>query len=337
MARIRKFNRNAAEDRNTGFGENASNVGNRLVNRDGSPNTVKTGLPLLERISWYHTMIQMPLWKFIAIIFLAFFAVNLVFTCLYLFIGPSNLNGIQPGGYARQVSQVFFFSIQTFTTVGYGHISPNGFAASAVAAVEAFCGLLSFALATGLLYGRFSRPAAYLKFSHNALISPYKEGVALMFRMVPYKNNHLTEAEVRLSLAMFEEVDGKSVSRFYSLDTEISKINSLVLSWTLVHYITEDSPLYGFTMDDIIKGRAELLVFVKAFDETFSNTVIGRTSYRYDEWVEGAKFTPMYNRSANAATTVLHLDKLNDYEPMPVTLAPKPATAAADGSDDFRP
>jgi Inward rectifier potassium channel C-terminal domain/Ion channel len=327
MARIRRFNRNAAEDRNTGFGENASNVGNRLVNRDGSPNTVKTGLPLLERISWYHTMIQMPLWKFMAIIFLAFFVVNLIFTCLYLIIGPTHLNGIQTGNYPRQVSQVFFFSIQTFTTVGYGHISPNGFAASAVAAVEAFCGLLSFALATGLLYGRFSRPDAYLKFSDNALISPYKEGVGLMFRMVPFKNNHLTEAEVKLSLAMFEEVDGKSVSRFYTLDTEISKINSLVLSWTLVHYITEDSPLYGFTMEDVIKSRAELIVFVKAFDETFSNTVIGRASYRYDEWVEGAKFIPMYNRSADAATTVLHLDKLSRFEKADVKLTAAPPAA----------
>jgi inward rectifier potassium channel len=313
MALLRRNNRIQKEDNSTGFGNNASNVGSRLVNRDGTANTVKKGLPFLERTSWYHTMIQMPRWKFISVIFGVFLILNTFFAILYWIIGPGHLNGINGTTAAERMSQVLFFSIQTFTTVGYGHISPSGFAASTIAAVEAFCGLLSFALATGLLYGRFSRPSAYLKFSENALLAPYKDGVALMFRMVPYKNNHLTEAEVKLSLSVFEEVNGQKVSRFYTLNTEISKINSLVLSWTLVHHITEDSALYGFSLKDIEDARAELIVFVKAFDETFSNTVIARRSYRYDEWVAGAKFVPMYKRSDNAESTVIDISKLNEF------------------------
>ena len=108
-------------------------------------------------------------------------------------------------------------------------------------------GLLSFAIATGLFYGRFSKPKAFIRFSHNALIAPYREGSALMLRMTPYKNANLTDAEVKMTLGMILDEGGKLVNKFYSLDLELAKVNSLTLSWTLVHPITESSPLYNFT------------------------------------------------------------------------------------------
>jgi inward rectifier potassium channel len=198
--------------------------------------------------------------------------------------------------------------------VGYGRISPVGFAASAVSTFEAFLGLLSFAIATGLFYGRFSRPRAFLKFSHNALIAPYKEGTALMFRVAPYKNNLLSEAEAKVNLAMQLEENGKIVNRFFNLDLEISKINALALSWTIVHPINEKSPLYNFNYADMVNAKIEALVFVKAFDEVFSNTVVQRFSYIASEVVWGAKFRMMYHADEKKKATVLDLDKLNDYE-----------------------
>jgi inward rectifier potassium channel len=173
---------------------------------------------------------------------------------------------------------------------------------------------LSFALATGLFYGRFSRPRAFLQFSHNSIIAPYKGGIALMFRMAPYKNNILSEAEVKVNLAMQLEENGKMVNRFFNLDLEISNINSLALSWTVVHAINEKSPLFNFNYTDIVNAKTEALVFVKAFDEVFSNTVVQRFSYIASEIVWGAKFRMMYHADQKHGTTILDLDKINAYE-----------------------
>jgi inward rectifier potassium channel len=318
MALPGRKNKPLTEAVNTGFGNNPAQMGNRLVNRDGSPNVRRTGISVFQNFSWYHTLIRMSWWKFLFITLLSFLLVNLVFAGIYLLIGIEHLNGINAVSGVEAAWQVYFFSIQTFTTVGYGHISPSGFAASAVAAFQAFCGLMSFALATGLLYGRFSRPRAYLRFSENALIVPFKEGTALMFRMAPYIKNQLTEAEVKLNLVMRVQQDGKMITRYYPLKVEIDKINSLVLSWTVVHPINEDSPLYGYTEPEITEAKTELLVFVRAFDETFSNTVVARSSYRYDEWRFGFRFVPMYHTAADGSATVVEMDKLNMYEEAPL-------------------
>ena len=185
---------------------------------------------------------------------------------------------------------------------------------SAVATFEAFLGLLSFAIATGLFYGRFSRPQAFLKFSNHSLVSPYKDGIALMFRMSPYKNTILTEVEVKLTVAMRIQESGKTMNRFYPASLEISKINALPLSWTVVHPIDEKSPLYGLNTDDMKSAGMEILVFLKAFDEVFSNTVVTRTSYVADEIIWGGKFKIMYYPSEDKTTTILDLDRLNDYD-----------------------
>lgn len=304
-------------------------MGNRLVNRDGSPNVRKTGIPFFERFAWYHTMLQIPGWKFLVFTFVAFLLVNLLFAVAYLLIGVEHLDGVAQDKGASVFWQIYFFSVQTFTTVGYGHISPVGTASSAVASFQAFCGLMSFALATGLLYGRFSRPRAYLKFSDRALIVPYKGYSALMLRLVPSKNNNLTEAEVKLNLMMKVPQDGHLVNRFYPLNTEIDRINSLVLSWTVVHPIDEESPLYGLSEAEINESKAELIIFIRAFDEAFSNTVVARTSYRHDEWRYGAKFRSMFHTSENGYETILEMDKLSEYDEVAMNIPVlKPAAEA---------
>ncbi len=186
--------------------------------------------------------------------------------------------------------------------------------ASAVSAVEALIGLLSFAIATGLFFGRFSRPIAYLKFSHNALIAPYGKGSALMIRLAPYKNTNFTEAEAKITLGMSVEEDGKLTNKFYSLDLEFAKVNSLSLSWTLVHPITEESPLYNLKKEDFAAISGEIFVFIKTFDDMFSTIVASSSSYTFEEIVYGAKFIPMFSRNADNSKTILDLDKLNAFE-----------------------
>lgn len=310
----KKVNDKAPSSTTTGFGTNPSSYGGRFINKDGSANIEKKGLTFFGRISWYHTMLNMPGWTFMGIIFAFYVGINFIFAVLYYAIGVENLEGIgNTGSELIKFGKAYFFSAQTFTTVGYGHISPSGVGTSALAAAEALTGLLSFAIATGLFYGRFSRPRAYVKFSHNALISPYKGGTGLMIRMAPHKNTNLIDAEVRVTLGMVINDDRNPINKFYVLPLEMKSINSLTLSWTLVHPINEDSPLYGFTADDLAGTEGEVIVYLKAFDDLFSNTVATTTSYTFDEIVYGAKFEMMYAENEANTKTILQLDKLNAF------------------------
>ena len=314
MAFLKKINAKAKAESNTGFGTNASSYGGRFVTKSGNANVRKVGIPFLDSISWYHTMLTIPRWKFMTIVILFYFVVNCFFATLYYANGVEHLKGVVMTSPMDKFGQAFFFSIQTFTTVGYGHISPNGFVASTIAAVEALFGLLSFAIATGLFYGRFSKPKAHLLFSNNAIIAPYGEGTALMMRVTPYKNAHLTDAEAKITLGLQIEENGKMANKFYILDLEISKVNAMNLSWTLVHPIVETSPLYGFTESDYKNNVGEIIVFIKAFDDMYSATVVKRSSYVFSEVVYGAKFVPMFSRSDDDSRTNLHIDKLNVFE-----------------------
>ena len=201
---------------NSGFGSRALG---RFINKDGLPNVRRRGVNVLNRLSWYHTMLNLSSFRFITYLVVMYILINLVFACIYYLIGVEHLTGIDKSNPLDEFIDVFFFSSQTFTTVGYGRIAPVGFMASLVATFEAFLGLLTFAIATGLFYGRFSRPRAYLKFSDIALIAPFKDKTALMFRLAPYKNNSLTDADVIVSAAI--EVIENSVPRsnFYTLKT----------------------------------------------------------------------------------------------------------------------
>ncbi len=310
---------------NSGFGVNSSAEGGRLVNRDGTTNLKKRGVPFWERISIYHTLLRMKRSHFFLSILLFYTGINIVFAGIYFMIGVHNLSGVAHSeNVLEEVMAAFFFSSQTLTTVGYGHVAPTGFLTNAVASTESLLGILAFAVVTGLIYGRFSRPRAFLMFSDNMLIAPYKEGKALMLRLATYKNNHLTEAEAQMTLAIHINDDGKMVTRFYNLPLEIAKINSLALSWTLVHAITEESPLYQFSKEEIQASKMEVMVYIKAFDDHFSNTVQQRTSYTHSELVYGAKFQPMFERSADGNYTLMELNKINAYEAarLPDELAP---------------
>jgi len=309
-------------DPTTGFGTNSNQSGGRFYQKDGTPNVVRKGVRFFDQLSWYHTMLSLPRWKFWLTLVMVYLSINLFFAIIYYLLGPEHFGGIHDGSELQNFAESFFFSCQTFTTVGYGRISPTGITASAIAAFEAFVGIISFALATGLFYGRFSKPRSFLKFSEKALIAPYKEGTALMFRTAPYKKIHLSEAEVRLTLAMVTENSGEIKNEFYPLAIEFTKVNALVLNWTIVHPIDENSPLNGLTLEDLQRTKAELLVYMKAYDEGFSNTVVARTSYSWDEFVEGARFKPMYYPSEDGTATVLDFDFLDAYDRVKL---PKPA------------
>lgn len=333
MSLLRKINSKAKSEINTGFGINTNDYGGRFVNKNGNANIEKQGISFLEKTSWYHSLLSLARWKFFAIIFIFFIVINILFACVYYAIGINHLNGMVANSTSEKFAEAFFFSCQTFTTVGYGRINPEGYSASTVAAFEALIGLLSFALVTGLLFGRFARPKAYIRFSENALIAPYQGITALMFRMAPYKNTTLLDAEAKVNLAMSVEENGKMVNKFFPLTLEFNTVTALTLSWTIVHPITDSSPLYNFTQEDFTNTKGEILVFIKAFDDMFSNIVVARTSYIFSEVIFGAKFKPMYKSSEDKNKTILHLDKLNVFDPADISYAFEEKTSAISSSN----
>lgn len=315
MPSVKDINPSVKSNPDTGFGVQATQIGGRFVNKDGTFNLRKEGLSMFKRISIYSWLLDRPWLPFFGIIMLFCLLINLVFTAFYLLAGIDGLQGFVSPTYWGRIREVFFFSTQTFTTVGYGRINPVKDGVDFIASFESICGWMSFAFVTGLLYGRFTRPKAYLDFSEHALISPYKDGIGLMFRMVPYKiNHHLTDARVVVNVAFTQMEENKPVYKFYQLNLERSRIDTFNMNWTVVHPIDEQSPLLNYTKEDMDASDLELYVQVTGFDHIFSNIVMRQTSYTFKEIIWGAKFKPMYHESQSESTTVLELDKLNDYE-----------------------
>ncbi len=234
-------NRKAQVNNETGLGTNTALSGGRFFNKNGVPNMEARGLPFWQRLNIYHSLLSMPRWKFLTVIILFFVSINLIFACLYLFIGINHLGGMVASNNAEKFGEAFFFSAQTFTTVGYGRINPIGFSASLTASLEALIGLMSFALVTGLLYGRFARPRAYIRYSKNALFVPFRDGVAVMFRMVPYTKNYLLNVEAKVTLALKIQEDGQMKNKFFNMPLDIAKATTMTANWTLVHMINEES------------------------------------------------------------------------------------------------
>ncbi len=314
MATRRHIGTHLKENTNTGFGTNADSYGGRFLNKDGSANMRKEGMGFFNRFSVFQTMLNMPRWKFISVILVFYLAINLIFTAIFLLIGTDQLQGIIGNSDWEKFREVYFFSTQTFTTVGYGRVNPVGGFANLMASIEALAGFLSLAIATGLIYGRFAKPKSYLAFSDHALISPYHDKTGLVFRLVTYKDNHsLTDVHVVVNIGLQVQENDKRVYKYYKLELERSHVETLPMNWNVVHPIDDKSPLFGFSPEDMAAADVELYVLVHGFDEVFSSMVQQRTSYIYSEILFNRKFVQMYREGDNGKTTILELHKLNEH------------------------
>ncbi len=214
--------------------------------------------------------------------------------------------------------QAFFFSVHTFSTIGFGNILPATAAANFVVTAESLIGLLSFALATGLIYARFSRPTAAILFSQHAVVAPYQESKrAFMFRIANSRQNQLIEVAAKVLLTRFEENElGIRTRRYYQLQLERNSVTFFPLTWTVVHPIDENSPLNGVTPEQLAASNAEFLVLLSGTDETFSQVVHARSSYRYNELVWGAKFGNLFGRQHSEL--IVDMRKFHKIEPAPL-------------------
>ncbi len=265
----------------------------RAINKDGSFNVRRRGSTWRD-FHPYLLLINMSWAGFLAALFLGYLVVNTLFACGYYALGPGQLTGGDAATAAGRFFNCFFFSAHTLTTVGYGNITPGAHGANVVAVFGALVGVLGFAVATGLLFGRVSRPSARIGFSENMIVAPYQEGHSLQFRVVNRRKNSLAELQARCLLMTVDNEDGTPKRKYELLRLERPEVLFLALTWTIVHPIDRDSPLWGKTAADLTRLQAEVLILLKAYDDTFSQTVVARYSYRHDEIVWEKRFAPAF-------------------------------------------
>lgn len=283
-----------------GLGTKASAGKTRTLNKDGSFNVIKRNVPLLERINFFHSLVSMSWVNFLLLILAGYFVVNLVFASIYMLVGVENLTGVEANSTLDAFMEAFFFSSQTITTLGYGRVAPIGTVANIVAASESMLGLLGFALATGLLYGRFSKPSATIKYTHHAVVAPYQDINGFMFRVLNPKGNQLLEVEVSVSLSV--KRPDSNLRNFYLLELERSKVVFMPSMWTVVHPIDSNSPMYGMNEKALLEAGAEFIVTMKAYDESFSQTVYSRSSYVASEVKWGERFAYVYQQESDGVS-----------------------------------
>lgn len=284
----------------------------RVVKKDGEFNVRRTGGAWRD-IHPYLYLINLSWPAFFAYIFIGYVIVNLVFACIYYAVGVDQLDGASAPTVLGRFLNVFFFSSHTLSTVGYGNIAPRGIGANSVAAFEALTGVLGLAVATGLLFGRISKPSARIGFSANILVAPYQDGTALEFRIANRRSNALVEATAKLLLMTVEPGNGGLKRNFQLLNLEREGVMFLATPWTIVHPIDQDSPLRGKTAEDLTREQAEVLILIKAYDDTFAQSVQARHSYRHDEFLWGKKFAPSFSIDDDGGV-VVELDKIGDIQ-----------------------
>ncbi|MBL0171113.1 MAG: hypothetical protein IPP90_10330 [Gemmatimonadaceae bacterium] len=307
-----------------GLGRVVSNTrGRRLLNPDGSFNVVREGLPWSQAGSVYHDALTTTWPKFLAWTAVVYLGINLFFAVCFLVLGPDVLSGAGVAALGGRFWQAFFFSVQTFATIGYGSIIANGVAGNMVVTIEALIGLLAQALITGLLFARFARPTMSLQFSSMALVAPYNTGRALMFRVANKRRNELIEMEAQVSFSILEEGIAGLGRRYHQLSLERRTVNFFPLAWTLVHPITPESPLWNLTERALEEREVEVMVLMQGTDDTFATRVSTRRSYRSEDIVWGAKFASVFNQTRADGRVAMDLMKLDLFEPaeMPEALS----------------
>lgn len=303
------------EDRDLGFGDKvARETRLRFLNRDGSFNVSRRGLRKASLLNLYHYLLTMSWTRFLMLVLLLYFLSNVVFGAFYAVLGSGSLVDTSELPIENIFLRGFFFSVQTFATIGYGTIHPIGIVPNLLVTIESYYSLLANALITGLVFARFSRPEAKVTFSESAVVAPYRNITGLMFRLVNNRSNQLIELKAQVLYARFVEENGNFVRRFDLLKLERERVSFLPLAWTVVHPIDENSPLYNCTEADLRGNDAEILVLLSAIDETFTQAVHTRTSYKAGELKFGYKFSNMYDSTAADEPITIDVRKLSEIE-----------------------
>jgi len=307
------------EQKDLGFGSVLAQQSRvRLMNRDGSFNVQRGGKALTALLSPYQSLLTMSWGRFLLVITVQYVAVNLLFALLYVLCGAQGVKEADGHAVGSKFLESFFLSVQTFGTIGFGNLYPASTSANFVVVLESFASLVAFALITGLIFARFSRPLPRILFSRHAVVTSYRGITGFMFRIANARANEIVGVEATVVYARFATVNGVRTRVFDQLPLERQRVIFFSLSWTIVHPIDEASPLYGVTAEELCATEAEFLVLLTGTDDIFSQTVHTRSSYTCSEVLWGARFTNIFLPPTDAGLVRIDLKRLNDTEPDPV-------------------
>jgi inward rectifier potassium channel len=268
----------------------------------------------------YHFLLTESWPTLLAGIVLIFVAINSVFAIIYMI--DRGVENARLGSFG----DAFFFSVQTMATIGYGKMSPDTIIANIMVSVEALIGLIGLAMVTGLVFAKFSRPTARVRFSRVAIVSN-RDGIpSLQFRMANMRANRIVDVSARVVFARQERtLEGEEMRRFYDLKLQRDRNSIFIYSWTAIHPITEESPINGVTKEAMEAARAEIIVSVTGLDETFAQTVHARYSYRARDLLWGRRFVDILERGPDGVLSIdyTHFD---DVIPSTDTLSAEPST-----------
>ena len=287
----------------------------RLINRDGSFNVQRRGRGLRSFLA-YSNLVSTTWNRFFLFVAVAYLTLNGCFALLYDACGPGGLVSTINIGIYSPFLKAFFFSIHTSATIGYGTIVPVGVATNILVAFESVVSLLGLAVVTGLVFARFSRPIADILFSQKAVMSWIGNLRAFEFRIINSRNNQIIDLRCRLLVSRFEtNASGAAVRRYYPLNLERESVVFFPLSWTVVHIIDKESPLYGVTQDELCASGSEFLILLTGMDETFSQVVNARSSYRADEIIWDAKFADIFVYDPEGRMAGIDMKRFHDTAP----------------------
>jgi len=285
----------------------------RILNRDGSLNIIRT----FKRNVFsdlYHFLLSVSWMQFFLLIFVSYLFINVFFAIFYFSCSPLSLEGVNRNNELSRFLDCFFFSVQTLASIGYGRISPIGLDSNIIVTFEALVGLLSLGIITGLLFSRFSRPTAKITFSNVALVSNINGVKTLFFRVANERQNEIVEARVSCVImkTLFTK-DGYWHRKFYDLKLERNYLPIFALTWTIEHKITEESPLFSLSLDDLKEAEAEIVVSFTGVDEAFSQPISARFSYIADDILIDKYFEDILHRDENDKIK-LELDKIHNVQ-----------------------
>ncbi|MBQ4821176.1 ion channel [Aquimarina sp. MMG016] len=295
----------AKKIKDPGIGRSSKKHAKRFINPDGSFNVKHVN----RSNSWtgnYDYLISISWIRFFFWVVLGYVIVNSFFALIYTVLGISEI--VEPSGNIfEDFLNAFFFSAQTITTVGYGAMAPKGLLFGIISSFEALIGLLSFSFITGLLYGRFSKPRANIRFSSSVVLRKHNDEDCIMFRLMSRSKNVMIHPKIEATLALSQKNDeGKYTNSFYNLKLERNSITYLPTTWTIVHAINESSPLKEFNVKELPELNGEILIMVSYYDESFAQEVHQAHSYVLNNLKQDHRFVPAFYYDDNGYTILDH-------------------------------